>query len=189
MIAHTTLTVSDYRKSKAFFAKALAPLGYTNNMEDGDAAGFNDGKNTDFWIGKKPASYRCTSHSRHTVPSRRAPSTRPRWRQVARTTASQVTATIGPATTPRSCSTRTETTSKRCGMTTAKPNKPESGRSAPLSPRSGQSGGPLPRISAQKGRNAGGWLGHGRLATQFALQLPDASPCRCRSTKWQGARA
>ena len=53
MIAHTTLTVSDYRKSKAFFAKALAPLGYTNNMEDGDAAGFNDGKNTDFWIGKK----------------------------------------------------------------------------------------------------------------------------------------
>ena len=53
MIAHTTLTVSDYRKSKAFFSKALAPLGYTSNMEDGEAAGFNDGKNTDFWIGKK----------------------------------------------------------------------------------------------------------------------------------------
>jgi catechol 2,3-dioxygenase-like lactoylglutathione lyase family enzyme len=53
MIAHTSLTVSDYRKSKAFFSKALAPLGYTNNMEDGDAAGFNDGRNTDFWIGKK----------------------------------------------------------------------------------------------------------------------------------------
>lgn len=53
MIAHTTLTVSDFRKSKAFFSKALAPLGYTNNMEDGEAAGFNDGKNTDFWIGRK----------------------------------------------------------------------------------------------------------------------------------------
>ena len=30
--------------------QALAPLGYTNNMEDGESAGFNDGKNTDFWI-------------------------------------------------------------------------------------------------------------------------------------------
>jgi catechol 2,3-dioxygenase-like lactoylglutathione lyase family enzyme len=50
MIAHTTLPVSDYSKSKAFYVKALAPLGYTNNMEYEDAAGFNDGKNTDFWI-------------------------------------------------------------------------------------------------------------------------------------------
>ena len=50
MIAHTTLPVSDYRKSKAFYGKALAPLGYHNNMEFGEASGFNDGKNTDFWI-------------------------------------------------------------------------------------------------------------------------------------------
>ena len=51
MIAHTTLHVSDYQKSKAFYIKALAPLGYINNMEDGeDAAGFHDGKNTDLWI-------------------------------------------------------------------------------------------------------------------------------------------
>ena len=50
MIAHTTLPVSDYQKSKAFYIKALAPLGYTNNMEEGEAAGFNDGKNTDMWI-------------------------------------------------------------------------------------------------------------------------------------------
>lgn len=53
MIAHTTLVVSNYQKSKTFFSKALAPLGYTNNMEDGEAAGFNDGKNTDFWIGRQ----------------------------------------------------------------------------------------------------------------------------------------
>jgi predicted lactoylglutathione lyase len=53
MIAHTSLPVSDYKKSKAFFIKALAPLGYTNNMEYDDAAGFNDGKNTDFWISKE----------------------------------------------------------------------------------------------------------------------------------------
>ncbi|HEV7136940.1 MAG TPA: VOC family protein [Steroidobacteraceae bacterium] len=50
MIAHTTLPVSDYRKSKAFYGKALAPLGYRNNLESGESAGFNDGKNTDFWI-------------------------------------------------------------------------------------------------------------------------------------------
>lgn len=50
MIAHTTLPVTDYRKSKVFYTKALAPLGYRNNMEFGESAGFNDGKNTDFWI-------------------------------------------------------------------------------------------------------------------------------------------
>lgn len=50
MIAHTTLPVSDYENSKSFYVRALAPLGYTNNMEEGEAAGFNDGKNTDFWI-------------------------------------------------------------------------------------------------------------------------------------------
>ncbi|MDE2052876.1 MAG: VOC family protein, partial [Gammaproteobacteria bacterium] len=53
MIAHTTLPVSDYRKSKTFYGKALAPLGYKNNMEYGDSAGFNDGKNTDFWISRQ----------------------------------------------------------------------------------------------------------------------------------------
>jgi catechol 2,3-dioxygenase-like lactoylglutathione lyase family enzyme len=55
MIAHTSLAVSNYAKAKAFYIAALAPLGYHNNMEYGEAAGFNDGKNTDFWIGKQPA--------------------------------------------------------------------------------------------------------------------------------------
>jgi catechol 2,3-dioxygenase-like lactoylglutathione lyase family enzyme len=50
MIAHTTLPVSDYRRSKTFYSRALEPLGYRNNMEFGESAGFNDGKNTDFWI-------------------------------------------------------------------------------------------------------------------------------------------
>jgi catechol 2,3-dioxygenase-like lactoylglutathione lyase family enzyme len=52
MIAHTTLAVSDYEASKDFYVNALAPLGYRNNMEFGEAAGFNDGKNTDFWIAR-----------------------------------------------------------------------------------------------------------------------------------------
>ena len=53
MIAHTSLAVGNYGKSKEFYIKALAPLGYSNNMEYGEAAGFNDGKNTDFWIAKQ----------------------------------------------------------------------------------------------------------------------------------------
>jgi len=52
MIAHTSIHVSDYKASKSFYKKALEPLGYTNNMEFGEAAGFNDGKNTDFWIAR-----------------------------------------------------------------------------------------------------------------------------------------
>jgi catechol 2,3-dioxygenase-like lactoylglutathione lyase family enzyme len=53
MIAHTTLPVGDYKKARTFYNAALAPLGYSNNMEYGEAAGFNDGKNTDFWISKE----------------------------------------------------------------------------------------------------------------------------------------
>lgn len=50
MIAHTTLPVRNYVKSKAFYTDVLATLGYRQNMEHGESAGFNDGKNTDFWI-------------------------------------------------------------------------------------------------------------------------------------------
>lgn len=53
MIAHTSLAVSDYPKAKSFYLKVLETLGYHNNMEHGEAAGFNDGKNTDFWIHKE----------------------------------------------------------------------------------------------------------------------------------------
>jgi catechol 2,3-dioxygenase-like lactoylglutathione lyase family enzyme len=50
MIAHTTLPVGDYLRAKRFYTSVLKPLGYSNNMEFGESAGFNDGKNTDFWI-------------------------------------------------------------------------------------------------------------------------------------------
>lgn len=52
MIAHLTLLVSDFAKSKVFYAAVLDTLGYRNNMQYDEAAGFNDGKNTDFWISK-----------------------------------------------------------------------------------------------------------------------------------------
>ena len=53
MIAHTTLHVTDYPKSKTFYTDVLASLGYRNNMEFGESAGFTDGKSTDFWIAKE----------------------------------------------------------------------------------------------------------------------------------------
>ena len=53
MIAHTMLQVRDYPASKAFYSEVLSTLGYQNNMEFGKSAGFNDGKNTDFWISEE----------------------------------------------------------------------------------------------------------------------------------------
>ena len=50
MIAHTSIHVSDFTQAKRYYRKDLEPLGYTPKMEFERAAGFNDGKNTDFWI-------------------------------------------------------------------------------------------------------------------------------------------
>ena len=59
MIDHIGFPVSDYARSKAFYEKALAPLGYTLIMEVGGdhtesgspAAGFGKDGKPDFWIG------------------------------------------------------------------------------------------------------------------------------------------
>jgi catechol 2,3-dioxygenase-like lactoylglutathione lyase family enzyme len=59
MIDHIGFAVSDYERAKAFYAKALAPLGYVLIMEvpaEGNpsgapAAGFGEGGKPDFWIG------------------------------------------------------------------------------------------------------------------------------------------
>jgi predicted lactoylglutathione lyase len=53
MIAHTTLAVRHYSKSKTFYATILSTLGYKINMQSGKSAGFSDGKNTDFWISEE----------------------------------------------------------------------------------------------------------------------------------------
>ena len=58
-IDHIGFPVSDYPRSKAFYEKALAPLGYTLIMEVGadhtdsgsPAAGFGKQGKPDFWIG------------------------------------------------------------------------------------------------------------------------------------------
>ncbi|MEJ8851698.1 VOC family protein [Variovorax rhizosphaerae] len=57
MIDHTGVSVSDFAKSKAFYAKALAPIGYGLLMEipaavtgRSDVAGFGVAPKPDFWI-------------------------------------------------------------------------------------------------------------------------------------------
>jgi catechol 2,3-dioxygenase-like lactoylglutathione lyase family enzyme len=57
MIDHVGFPVSDYERSKAFYTRALSPLGYTLVMEvrqdehDSPAAGFGADGKPDLWIG------------------------------------------------------------------------------------------------------------------------------------------
>jgi catechol 2,3-dioxygenase-like lactoylglutathione lyase family enzyme len=61
MIDHIGFPVSDYARAKEFYARALAPLGYSLIMEvtqqDGHhpAAGFGANGKPDFWIGGEGA--------------------------------------------------------------------------------------------------------------------------------------
>lgn len=57
MIDHTGVVASDFQVSKAFYEKALAPIGYTLLMElsaavtgHADVAGFGEAPKPDFWI-------------------------------------------------------------------------------------------------------------------------------------------
>jgi catechol 2,3-dioxygenase-like lactoylglutathione lyase family enzyme len=54
MIDHASSAVSDYNKSKEFYTKLLAPLGYTllADMPEYHVAGYGDTDHADFWIGQ-----------------------------------------------------------------------------------------------------------------------------------------
>jgi len=55
---HLALTVSDYARSKAFYERALAPLGVSVIKELGETCDFGrEGEAEDFWIGKGPTSF------------------------------------------------------------------------------------------------------------------------------------
>jgi catechol 2,3-dioxygenase-like lactoylglutathione lyase family enzyme len=59
MIDHIGLSVVDYERSKAFYARALAPLSYEVIMEVtevGPWAGLGTGGKPDFWLGKGEAT-------------------------------------------------------------------------------------------------------------------------------------
>src|SRR5262245_30348252 len=78
MIDHVGFSVSDYARSKAFYEKALMPLGYKLVMEvtaqatGMPAAGFGSGGKPDFWIGgegmlEKPLRVAIAAKDRATV--------------------------------------------------------------------------------------------------------------------------
>ncbi len=69
MIDHISLMVTDYARSRAFYLKALAPLGVTLAMEfDDHMAGFgHDGKPT-FWIGQTTSSFWKPEHRAGAAP-------------------------------------------------------------------------------------------------------------------------
>jgi catechol 2,3-dioxygenase-like lactoylglutathione lyase family enzyme len=54
MIDHITLRVRDLDAAKAFYAAALAPLGYVLQMEFPGGAGFAVGGKPDFWLFEDP---------------------------------------------------------------------------------------------------------------------------------------
>jgi len=62
LLDHISLTVSDYARSRAFYEKALAPLGVKVIMEFGEACGFGREQKPDFWIGKGPSSFQKPEH-------------------------------------------------------------------------------------------------------------------------------
>jgi catechol 2,3-dioxygenase-like lactoylglutathione lyase family enzyme len=78
LIDHITLVVSDYARSKAFYEKALAPLGVKMIMEFGTACGFGRDKKPDFWIGQGPSSFQTPEQLKIITPQHVAFSARTR---------------------------------------------------------------------------------------------------------------
>lgn len=59
MIAHTSVAVRDYQKSKEFYQKVLSQLGYSIGMDlpEYNACGYKDAQGVqDFWIGQNPSA-------------------------------------------------------------------------------------------------------------------------------------
>jgi catechol 2,3-dioxygenase-like lactoylglutathione lyase family enzyme len=72
MYDHLSLKVKEYKKSRRFYEKALAPLGIKLQGEyDGSTAGFGPGESTHLWISEgQPAS--TGVHIAFAAPSRAA---------------------------------------------------------------------------------------------------------------------
>lgn len=71
MIDHLTLTSGNYEKTKFFYSKALAPLGYKLVKEFGDdVAGFGIGDRLDFWLANGTQATSPTFHLSFVAESR-----------------------------------------------------------------------------------------------------------------------
>ena len=69
IIDHLSLMVSDYARSKAFYEKALAPLGIKPLMEFGPSCGFGRDM-PEFWIGTGPTSFQKPEQLNPNTPNR-----------------------------------------------------------------------------------------------------------------------
>ena len=69
ILDHITCVVSDYARSKAFYERALAPLGVKPLMEFGQGCGFGRDHKPEFWIGVGPASFQKPEQLRIITPT------------------------------------------------------------------------------------------------------------------------
>jgi hypothetical protein len=99
MIDHTAVNVSDQEAAKAFYSKALEPLGYSLAFEAGEFMGFADANGMDLGVVRRDLRVARTSRSSATTMRRSTPSTRLRSLLVARTTARLAFARITTSTT------------------------------------------------------------------------------------------
>jgi catechol 2,3-dioxygenase-like lactoylglutathione lyase family enzyme len=69
MIDHIALVVKDYARAKAFYTRALAPLGYALIMEPRpNVGGFGKDGKPAFWIGEGSPSYWGNGHAAGAAP-------------------------------------------------------------------------------------------------------------------------
>lgn len=68
ILDHVSVNVRDYEKSKAFYEKALAPLGITLVMEFGKGAGFGRGGKPDLWISEGKTTFQSDEQLRIITP-------------------------------------------------------------------------------------------------------------------------
>jgi catechol 2,3-dioxygenase-like lactoylglutathione lyase family enzyme len=68
ILDHVGINVSNYGRSKAFYEKALAPLGIQAVMEFGPACGFGRDGKPDFWIGEGITKFQKPEHLKVITP-------------------------------------------------------------------------------------------------------------------------
>jgi catechol 2,3-dioxygenase-like lactoylglutathione lyase family enzyme len=68
MIDHVVVTVESYEKSKAFYTKVLAPLGYGLMREYPGGGGFGKDGKPSFWIGESRPGYWQPGHAAKKAP-------------------------------------------------------------------------------------------------------------------------
>jgi catechol 2,3-dioxygenase-like lactoylglutathione lyase family enzyme len=69
ILDHFGINVSDFARSKAFYEKALAPLGITVAMEYATWCGFGRGGKPELWIGQGVASFQTPDQVRVITPT------------------------------------------------------------------------------------------------------------------------